>query len=331
MHRQPPAEPAVSAPPARPRRGRPWIRLLALLIVVCAGLLVWLFVEPRVVTVAEYRIVSPDLPSAFDGTRVVFLTDIHHGPYLSRGSVRTLVDRVNAMQPDLIVLGGDYVYHSAGYIAPCFKELARLHAPLGVYGVLGNHDHWEGAERTRRAMAAAGIVLLENRGAWLTRGGDRIRIGGVGDLWEDRQLIAPTVGGTSRGDFVLLVSHNPDYYAALMDLPPRATRVATAGSGQAVAGGERPAPADLVDLVLAGHTHGGQVTLFGLWAPLVASDYGQRFRTGLIDSHGTASAAGRDAEPNVPVIVSNGIGTVTPPVRFCAPPQIVYIELVRRR
>jgi uncharacterized protein len=308
-----------------------------LLIVVCAGLLVWVFVEPRVVTVAEYRITSADLPAAFDGTRVVFLTDIHHGPFLSRGSVRTLVDRVNAMQPDLVLLGGDYVYHSAKYIAPCFRELARLHAPLGVYGVLGNHDHWEGAERTRRAMAAAGITLLENRGAWLTRGGDRIRIGGVGDLWEDRQLIAPTVGGTSRHDFVLLVSHNPDYYAALMGLPPRTAPVATTAGGQttvapiATAGDGSPTPADLVDLVFAGHTHGGQVTLFGLWAPLVASDYGQRFRTGLIDSHGTASAAGRDGGSNVPMIVSNGIGTVTPPVRFCAPPQIVYVVLVRRR
>jgi predicted MPP superfamily phosphohydrolase len=325
-----PGPPAARRAASSPRR-RYGLRGLIVLIAVVAGLVVWLFVEPRAVTVAEYRIASPDVPEAFDGTRVVFLSDIHHGPFLGRGRLRSLVDRVNAMVPDVVILGGDYVHGSDDYIEPCFRELSRLHAPLGVYAVLGNHDHWEGAQRTRAAMAAAGIQLLDNRGFWIDRGSDRLRIAGVGDLWEDRQLIDAALGDAGRRDLVLLVSHNPDYYAELLRRDAPASGGGAAGDiGEST---DWPRPAALVDLVLAGHTHGGQVTLFGLWAPKVPSDYGQRFRSGLVNGAGqepgTANAA--PAAGQVPMIVSNGIGTITPPVRFCAPPQIVYVELERRR
>jgi len=338
-----------------PRRPHCWRWLVALL-VLCAGLLVWLFVEPRAVTVAEYRIASPDVPAAFDGTRIVFLSDIHHGPFLGTGRVHSLVDRVNAMKPSIVVLGGDYVHRAAKYIEPCFKELARLRATYGVYGVLGNHDHWESARRTREAMMAAGITLLDNRGVWISDDNARVRLCGVGDVWEDEQLIDPALGGADEDDFTVLVSHNPDYYAELIRLGG-ATRAATGGEQTAGAGGGQTAsagglvasveagrtraaeesspPARCVDLVLAGHTHGGQVTLFGLWAWKVPSEYGQRFRSGLVDgSEGpgdTARAVSGEGGTGVPMIVSNGIGTISPPVRFCAPPQIVYVELVRER
>jgi hypothetical protein len=199
---------------------------------------------------------------------------------------------VNLEKPDIILLGGDYVHRDAKYIAPCFEELKKLKAPMGVYGVLGNHDHWEDAELTRKRMADAGIVLADNRGFWVAKNGERIKIGGVGDYWENVHMIDPTIADVQKTDFVILMSHNPDY----------AEKIVT----------------DKVDLMLSGHTHGGQVTLFGFWAPRVPSRYGQRYRTGLLHLE------------KLDLIVSNGIGVVTPPVRFFARPQIVTVILRRK-
>jgi predicted MPP superfamily phosphohydrolase len=280
--------------------------------VVVAGVLAYGFVESHRIEVKRYTVTSPDVPAGFDGTRVVLLTDIHRGAFFSQDRVRRLVERVNALRPDLVVLGGDYVYANTDYEASCFAELARLQAPLGRFAVLGNHDYGEyradggggsssgTSDGTRpggatdpspaiEAIRGAGITLLDNRAVWVEKAGRRIRVGGVGDYQEDTPDLAPTVEGTSAGDFVLLVSHNPDYAEEL--------------------------PIGAVDLVLSGHTHGGQVTFFGLWAPSLPSEYGQKYRTGLVVTEATT------------VIVSNGIGTIFPPIRFFARPQIVEITL----
>ncbi|MBC7260275.1 MAG: metallophosphoesterase [Chloroflexi bacterium] len=261
-------------------------------VIMTALLVGYALVEPRRLGVTRLEIADPDVPDGFQGRTIAFLSDIHHGPYFSIGRVRQAVDRVNALRPDIILLGGDYVHRDAKYIAPVFAELARLRAPLGAFAVAGNHDHWEGIDETRAAMARAGIVNLDNRAVWVAMGGDRIKIGGVGDLWEDTQDIGPTVDDADEGDFVILLSHNPDY----------AERITTRR----------------IDLVLSGHTHGGQVTLFGLWAAFVPSAYGQKYRSGFVDTGYTL------------VFVTNGVGTITPPVRFCAPPEIVAITLRRR-
>jgi hypothetical protein len=260
--------------------------------VLAVVLLSYSFAEARSLRVVDYRFGSGDLPPAFDGTRIVLISDLHVRPAFPVERVRAVVDRANALHPDMVVLCGDYVDNDPALVRPTFAALARLRAPLGVFGVLGNHDYWsDAAPAVRGAMASAGIVSLDNQGLWVRRGDARLRLGGVGDLWEDGQDIGATTGVTSGSDFVLLVTHNPDYVERL----------------------RRGA----VDLALAGHTHGGQITLFGLWAPFVASDYGQRFRSGLVTS------------APAPVIVSNGIGTIGPPLRFFAPPQLVVVELHR--
>ena len=103
---------------------------------------------------------------------------------------------------------------------------------------------------------------LNNRAVWINHHNQRIRIGGVGDLWRDSQDIQPTLAKASNNDFVILVSHNPDYVEEL--------------------------PNQTIDLVLSGHTHGGQVTLFGLWAPSIPSDYCQKYQYGFIRTHATS-------------------------------------------
>jgi predicted MPP superfamily phosphohydrolase len=231
----------------------------------------------------------PRLSRAFDGLRIAFLTDIHHGPYISTDYIASVVRTTLILGPDLILLGGDYSSKEAKYIRPCFETLAGLKAPLGVYGVLGNHDYWHGLAETRQGMKAAGIGELTNRGVWLERGGSRLRLAGVDDLWEGQPDLAAALGEATPADACLLVSHNPDFAETLHD--PR------------------------VGLVLSGHTHGGQATVPGFGAPIVPSRYGQKYLKGLVDA------------PATRVYVSRGLGTVTPPLRYNARPELTLITL----
>lgn len=278
------------------RRRRRWLWALLAICVVAVGVLAYGFGETYRLETKQYTFASPDLPEEFDGLRVVLVTDIHRGPFLSQERVRSLVDRVNALEPDLIVLGGDYVYLDTDYAASCFEELRGLDPPLGCYAVLGNHDYGDyqdgsgGPAPVIKAIAGAGITLLRDDALWVARGEARFRLGGVGDYAVDIHDEAPTLEGTEKSDFVLLVSHNPDMAEEL--------------------------PSGRVDLMLSGHTHGGQVTFFGVWAFHVPSEYGQKYRTGLVTTDATT------------VIVSNGVGTSTiPPIRLFARPQIVVVTL----
>jgi predicted MPP superfamily phosphohydrolase len=231
----------------------------------------------------------PRLPQAFDGLRIAFLTDIHHGPFTSLDYVTSVVRTTLTLRPDLILLGGDYSYKDAKYIAPCFDVLGGLKAPLGVFGVLGNHDYRYGLEETRAGMKAAGISELTNSGVWLERGKSRFRLGGVDDLWYGHPDVLPAMGDATPADAGLLVSHNPDFAEPLRD--PR------------------------VGLVLSGHTHGGQATLPVAGAPFVPSRYGEKYLKGLVDA------------PATRVYISRGLGTVAGPMRYNSRPELTLLTL----
>jgi predicted MPP superfamily phosphohydrolase len=271
---------------------------VAALGVVVVAFLAYSYAETYRVEVKVYTFSGHDVPPAFDGLEIAFLSDVHRSWFFRQARVERIVDRVNALGPDLVLLGGDYVYGGTDYERPCFEALGRLHAPLGVFAALGNHDY--GADDAERrdlssvyaAVKQTDIVLLRNEGVWLRKDGARLRLGAVADLKEDVPHLAPALDNAQSSDLVILVSHNPDFAE---QLPPEA-----------------------VDLMLSGHTHGGQVTFFGLWAPLVPSQYGQKYRTGMV-------TAGDDTT----VIVSNGLGVIFPPLRFFARPQIVVVTLER--
>ena len=266
-------------------------RLACFLLAFVLSLGAYAFIEPRMLLVREYTVGSARVPEAFDGLSIAFVADVHLGDYFPLSAVRHMVARVNALRPDLVLLGGDYVGYDAKYIAPAFEALGGLCAPMGVYGVLGNHDNWADAALCRAEAARHGITLVDNRMLWLKRGRGRVALAGVGDLDTDVCDITPVQRGTKDGDYVVLLSHNPDYIEQMQS--------------------------EKVDLMLSGHMHGGQVTLFGLVPLVVPSRTGGKYVSGMYQKDGTT------------LIVTNGVGVSVFPVRFCAPPQIVHITLKR--
>jgi len=255
----------------------------------CVALGVYPFIEARFYKVTRVDIDVPMLPKEFGGTTIALLADIHHGPYFGVDFVRSIVRDTNALEPDIVALCGDYVHRESRYIEPCIDELAALRAKLGVYAVLGNHDHWEGAPRTRAALTGAGIRELTNTGVWLEKSGARLRLCGVDDLWEGPQDLDAALGDCPGDGAAILLSHNPDYVEAIRDRRAR--------------------------LVLSGHTHGGQVDVPFFGPPLVPSKYGKKYVGGLVET------------PDTQVYVSRGLGGITPPVRFNCRPEIVLITV----
>ncbi len=258
---------------------------------VAAAWLTTAFLRARRVRIEEDTITSPDLPASFNDTRIVFITDIHAGPFVSAERMTRIVDLVNSLDPDILILGGDNVGGRRRGDEIFYPEAKRFRASLAKIAVLGNHDAWEGVEHARQGLVAAGITLLENDNTPVVKGGDRIMVAGLEDLWTAGPDIKKAAKGVKQSDFAVLVTHNPDELAR--SLPP---------SGH------------LWNLALAGHTHGGQVTFFGKGVTR-PTHFGQRYRTGWRTEH------------SVPILVSNGIGMVTVPFRLFASPEVHVITL----
>jgi len=245
------------------------------------------FIEPYLIDEKTTATNDSDVPQNFVGKKIIFVSDIHNGQYFKRERVADVVRKVNDLNPDIVVLGGDYVYGDRKYIEPCFEELAKLKAKMGIFGVTGNHDEWEDHDLTVKSMKKAGITVLSDRAEWLKIDKDKIKIAGIDWYSTSEPDIGPLIEDAGENDFVILVSHTPDFAEKLKT--------------------------SKIDLMLSGHTHGGQVTFFGLWAPYLPSQYGQKYRTGVIKDDKTT------------VLISNGIGSMLLPIRFFARPQINII------
>lgn len=258
------------------------------IIIIMLPFLLYSLMEPYFIETKEIVIESKDIPPEFDGKRIVFLTDIHQSSFFNEKRTEDLVYRVNELNPDLVLLGGDYVTDNSPSVNSCFLKLSKLKSPLGIYGVLGNNDP---PKLTIASMNNSNITNIENRGLWIKQGNSKILVGGIGDHIRDPQNQATVLEDINEKDFVVLVSHTPDYF-------PEVDK-------------------SQVDLMLSGHTHGGQITIFGLFAPVTHSKYGQKYISGV------------KKENNTNLIISNGIGTIIAPLRFFAPPQIIVIKLKR--
>jgi predicted MPP superfamily phosphohydrolase len=248
-------------------------------------------VEATHVEVTRHTIAVPRLPAPFVGKTVALLTDPHHGPYNSLSFIQSIVEQANALKPDLIALGGDFIQGPRReYVAPGLAAFGTLRAPLGVFAVPGNHDHLHNSiGAVRRAFRDNGIIDATNAGYWIEVDGSRLRLGGVDDLWHGEQRLNAALGDATVDDACLLLSHNPDYAETLTD--PR------------------------VGLVLSGHVHGGQIVIPGLGYHGIPSRYGLKYLQGLVQA------------PHTQVFVSRGLGTVGLPLRFRCPPEINLLTL----
>jgi len=288
----------ASAAPSR-RRVILWTGRATATAVVAAGGYAFGY-EPRSIEVTTRRIPIRNLPEALDGLRIVQITDVHHGPWTSLAEVRRIVGMANDLRPDLVALTGDYVHRGPAYIAPVVEELAKLRPQIGMVGVLGNHDWWESEKLCRTEFERHGIPLIDNARLFITRrrtmsrdAGDGLCIAGVGDLWEDVCDYAKALGQLPRDMPRILLSHNPDV----------AEEPAFRASGLRA------------DLMISGHTHGGQVRVPGYGPLTVNSRHGRKYAAGLVQG------------PVCPVYICRGLGMTVMPVRFACRPEIAVIEL----
>jgi hypothetical protein len=238
----------------------------------------------------EVAVPITGLPREFAGYRIALVSDLHHGPAVPRWWLERTADRVAALAPDLIALGGDFVSHARTDLDGLESVLGRFRAPDGVVAVLGNHDHWVGPELVAGVVRGAGIELLLNRHRLIRRGGADLAVAGVDDLAHGAVRFADALGGVPGATPVVLLSHNPDLVEYL---PP----------------GRR------IDLMLSGHTHNGQIH-WPLIGPLsVPSQFGGRYLHGL---HRVGTTW---------LYVSAGVGSAAIPIRWGNPPELPVLRL----
>lgn len=272
------------------------VRISAGLIpLVIFGTVFWgFFIEPNRLILHQETIKIDQWPRELSGLRIAVIGDVHTGAwFIDDRKLQKIVEMTNQQKPDLVVLLGDYMVKDSWHghqVEPdvTAAALKNIKAPLGVYAVLGNHDAWYNGEKVRRAFEQNGIHVLDNEVAEVTWHVRSFWLAGLADLWTGPQRINETIAKVPPGAAVIGLTHNPDIFPRL--------------------------PAT-VPLLLAAHTHGGQVTLPIIGAAVVPSDYGQKYTAGHVFENGHH------------LFVTTGIGTSIMPVRFRVPPEIVLLTI----
>lgn len=231
-----------------------------------------------------YTLHSKRLPQSFDGFTVAFLSDTHYPSKFTRNRLAKVVRKLNMINPHVLLLGGDFVT-SDDYACELFDSVSSVKTPYGIYAVWGNHEN-----RRKKVIADAmgkhSVRLLADEKVLLALNNDTLCIAGVADSFGSDTSLFDSIPDNM---FTILLSHTPDY---AQNEKVRA------------------------DIVLSGHTHGGQVSLFGVVTPVKNTRYGKRFLRGL-----------NYTDYNIPVITTNGVGTSRKKVRFCVPSEIVIVTL----
>lgn len=256
------------------------------------ALLYGILLERRWVQFSRRVVDLPGLGKALDGLRIVHLSDVHWDAYTNASRLHSLFDEINTLDPDLVVLTGDLVTHYRRHIDPCTDALARLRARLGVFTVLGNHDHWASGRLLIAALERRGIRVLVNEHVLIAEG---LWLVGVDDPHLQFADLDQALDGIADDDTRprVLLAHSPDIM------------------GEAVG---------RVNVVLTGHTHGGQVR-FPVVGPLLRAT---RREAGKHFVHGMKRAG------ETLCFTNRGLGTVLIPIRFNCRPEVAVITLRRQ-
>jgi predicted MPP superfamily phosphohydrolase len=222
-------------------------------------------VEPTWLTVNRIELPVRGLPRPLAGLRVAQLSDFHFGPHIPTGYLEGAIERTAAEKPDVVALTGDYIDRGPNHVRDAAKLFRTLKAPLGVFAVLGNHDFAVHTARGKRkhpeldravadALGSEGVTMLRNRGVRVQRDGASIHVAGVDDLWSGASNLDAAFDGTCPQTPRVLLAHNPQTVEQL-------------GTHRA-------------DVILSGHTHGGQINWPGV-GPLLLGKKARRWAAGL--------------------------------------------------
>lgn len=277
------------------KRSPLFTRLIVFLLLL--GLLSWPFLEPYMLEVEEVSLTHADLADSIRQLRIVYLSDIHAGNFFSDTRVQSLVQRINAFNADLVLMGGDYADTSAEAIA-FFEKLPRIHSRYGVFAVVGNHDRTlpeSNLVALRTAMQKAGVTPLVNEVVRVRIGTSDVVLAGIDDLNNGAPDLQGVAQLTSRDDYVIFLCHNPAIIPSAIKATDRSHR------------------GEWFDLGLFGHTHGGQIALVGDLLNIARVD--KRYEQGWV------------RENSADMLISRGVGTTLLPMRFLRPPQIHLITV----
>jgi predicted MPP superfamily phosphohydrolase len=237
------------------------------------------------------------LPAAFDGMTIAQLSDFHYDGLSNAASISTAISSIDHLAPDLIVLTGDFVTlpmfkdtdrSSARAAEPCAELLGRLRAPMGVVGVLGNHDHYTDPNYIAECLSAHNIRMLRDSSFNLEKSGSRLWIAGTNDMEAPAGNVDKAMRGIPHDETTVLLIHEPDLADEAAKHP--------------------------VDLQLSGHSHGGQVRFPFVGAPVLPY-LGRKYPWGLRNIG------------SMMLYTNRGIGTIRLPVRFFCPPEITLFTL----
>lgn len=265
------------------------------------GLYAWQ-IEPDWIEVSTLHLQLPRLQPAFRGYRIIQLSDLHSDDsWMTAGRLAQIVRLANAQQPDLTVITGDFVTHYLKDTPRTLSVLRDLQARDGIFAILGNHDHWSGAERVRSLVQANGIHELNDDIYTIQRaGGAMLHLVGLDDLWPMPSTLTPLQQHLGRAQ--ALASRLPDDGTAILLVhePDFADVAATVGR---------------FDLQLSGHSHGGQVRI-PVYGAIRLPPFSRHYPVGLYQTGSLLHYTNR------------GLGMIRPQVRFNCRPEITVIELL---
>ncbi|MEZ0275954.1 MAG: metallophosphoesterase [Roseimicrobium sp.] len=233
---------------------------------------------------------GPRAPKSF---RAVSLTDFHFDPLCEEAFVQECVRQANALNPDIVLLTGDYISSTSRRINDFTRIIGGLEARTGVFACLGNHDHWDSRTRVAGALNHQHIAVLQNQHTRVSCNGGELVLAGLQSAWAGQPRWDFTSSGLRQDDRVIALMHEPDF-ADTLAVDPR------------------------VAFQVSGHTHGGQVRVPG-WGALILPSWGKRYQAGFYDV---------GARKSLKLYVNRGIGTISYHVRVFCPPEIACFDVV---